>query len=549
MTQPCSVHSRLSAICLNQIFVHLTINNLANLAQVSKKCGRCVNGMDFLNLREDFIPTIKFSYTNLRSMQIISYESFITQVPQVSQISNLRSLVFDDTNCVPYSTLQTILPSLSLTRLAFCFLNEVSTQITSRDYIDIVLHTQPKLKDLAISKELVVNRESAFDIYTRNLSVLTELTNLKVFSYTPEFSSLPKIKRLNVYVADNTLFNDTITSYTQTTTLTNLVLRGDFDNFSDIFHVSSLAQLSVLDILRTDITNDAFLTQLVNCNIKQIKTNGFFGIDSEVMKYATNGEKFYVDTEIYLNKENAPIPENILKEIRSEFKQLKKSSIKPFMVSIFSNNIRLQATIISSFFPHCYSDFCVSTKRFDCENFRLFDEYENVVRDITFKRVNEFVHFDVLQTMNSLESLMLYNVNVEIPIRNLTQLKTLCIHNGIVQDFDGLNLEQIRFSKVLGASEEKVLALNRLQVLFWYGSPFNFDMIENVVKTTALRIFVETQKVPQERLERLKKQKVFVLFEDEEVEESEDQSESSDDSDDGVSGDEQGIEDFLLNLE
>ncbi|EDR28960.1 hypothetical protein EDI_172870 [Entamoeba dispar SAW760] len=505
MTKPYCSH--LNSLEYHQIFHYLGITHLRLLIQVSKEVKRCVESIDQLLVRHDLLKYLK-EFPTVKKVFYFSLNFIIDKIPQLTFLSNLRELEFSNLNCIDYYSLNNILQCVKLTKLNFCFLNQVSEE-NSIKYINCIVTNQPYLKSLKITKDLSQYRYYSKSYEVQNLSQLTRLTQLKIFSYCKEHCTLPKLQEYNVFVNDTQYFNETINCFTQSKNLKTLVLRGNFDEISSIYNITTLTQINTLDLTGTDVNNDSEITQLTNSSFNTIKFNGFFGINSESIRFSNLGNKFYIDSEVYLDRELGHIPPSLISQIKNELKNNSHSSIKPFAIFILSNKITLQALIISTLFPHCYQYCGVQTNTFDCSNLKLFDEYEVTFNHIAFKNVSLLLNFNVLQNMQCLTSLTLFKINTELSINLLTQLKRLAIYDGEFQHINNLKLEFIRFFKVKHVNINEVIEMTTLKSIFWKEMEQDLPL-NNLVTTSILRIVIEEEKIPFNDLPILEKKRIFV---------------------------------------
>ncbi|BFU23319.1 hypothetical protein EHI8A_064950 [Entamoeba histolytica HM-1:IMSS-B] len=505
MTKPYCSH--LHSLEYHQIFRYIGITHLRLLIQVSKEVKRCVESIDQLLVRHDLLKYLK-EFPTVKKIFYSSFNFIIEKIPQITFLSNLRELEFSNLNCIDYYSLNNILQSVKLTKLNFCFLNQMNEE-NSIQYINCIVTNQPYLKSLKISKDLCLYKHYSNSYSVQNLSQLTRLTQLKIFSYSKNHCTLPNLQEYNVFVNDTHYFNETIHYFTQSKKLKTLILRGNFGEISSIYNVTKLTQINTLDLTGTNIDNGSEVIQFSNSSFNTIKFNGFFGINGESIRFSNLGNKFYIDSEIYLDREIGHIPPSLINQIKNELKNNSQSSIRPFSISILSNKITLQALIISTLFPHCYQYCRVETNTFNCFNFKLFEEYEVTFNHIAFRNVSFLLNFNVLQNMYCLTSLSLYKINTELPINLLTQLKKLAIYDGKFQHINNLKLEFIRFFKVRQVNINEVIEMTTLKSIFWKEMEQDLPL-NNLVTTSILRIVIEEQKIPFEDLPAFEKKRIFV---------------------------------------
>lgn len=515
--QPSSC-STLSTLAMNCVLKNVSSDVLSKLICVSKKMAQCVESTENVIIRNK--PQNKrLPLNNVHVLQIFSVPIIIDSIDiDLFPVSSVRSLTLSSFNCVTYNVLSSILDTVSLTSLSFCFIG--GYDMPSKDYVNTVVSKQPHLQSLKIIKDLSFNSHLSTAADVVEITRLTELTSLRIFAYSDTFSTLPSLNTLNVFVCDSDYFNSTINQFTCCSTLENLIIRGDITSFSEIHNVTNLTHLATFNMLDTDIVVDQQIGLLSNFKKTKVYVNGFAGIEDVFLSLIDAPSNIVVVSEIHMEEEDS-IPALSLSELKDSIKFIENSSVLPHLISIFSDSMVIQATLLSLSLPRCYEDIYINTETFNCSNLLYLQSIQSVAHTITFENVSHLHSFSVLTSFTLLQELTLRGVDAQVDLHLLPNLKRLGMIHGRFQNISNLKIDFIKSIQTDDPHPEELLSLPNVKTIAWSGDKLPFDFVLKFNPQRYLHFFVELQHYTQEEKAILAKKNIYLdniifeFFEDE----------------------------------
>ncbi|KAL7718935.1 F-box domain-containing protein [Entamoeba marina] len=504
-----SPQSSLHQLSLYHVFNYLDLPSITTLLMINKKFTHIISYINTLQVRHDHNKLVK----HIPLPRTIYFSSIQTQIPSLIIPTSITSLYIDIDKIISYNDLHAILQNVTLNDLSFGFLNEPLT-IECKKYVDVVVEFQPQLRSLSITKDLTFCHDYSPEYDVISLSKLHHLTHLKSFAYSSTFSNLPKLQTLDVFINDPRLFNSTIHELNKCSRLTKLLLRGDFEEFLSVVNITKLKNISTLDMSGCDYSLDPSILILSSLtNLTTVYLCGFFGVNESFLTTLQLPKLFDVSCELYFDNEIGA-DRTTLELIQTNLNQLPYkpiNSIKPYLITIFNEDIELQATLVSTFLPHCYMDICIRSQVFDCLQLNHLKGLYDSIQNITFAWTRRIDNFNELKKAQILHTIAIRNSIYEFnELNQLTQLKNLIVSNGKLPLLNGLKLENLKCRNVNCENIDFIRNMPTLKSLIWDGRPIDVEILWELKPNSTFKIFMDITNISPDVISGLMKRNVYL---------------------------------------
>ncbi|KAL7718936.1 F-box domain-containing protein [Entamoeba marina] len=248
-------------------------------------------------------------------------------------------------------------------------------------------------------------------------------------------------------------------------------------------------------------------------NLTTVYLCGFFGVNESFLTTLQLPKLFDVSCELYFDNEIGA-DRTTLELIQTNLNQLPYkpiNSIKPYLITIFNEDIELQATLVSTFLPHCYMDICIRSQVFDCLQLNHLKGLYDSIQNITFAWTRRIDNFNELKKAQILHTIAIRNSIYEFnELNQLTQLKNLIVSNGKLPLLNGLKLENLKCRNVNCENIDFIRNMPTLKSLIWDGRPIDVEILWELKPNSTFKIFMDITNISPDVISGLMKRNVYL---------------------------------------